>query len=840
MCDCSNIKRKCSGPLLIERDEFGVPMIFGGCREEEIWEALGYLQATDRLWQLFFFVEVGNGRAAAVLGPTLLNSDIQQRIFAYTAEELEQQFNCWTPGARSSYLAFVNGIQRRINEVNANPALIPLELRTLGITRVPLYTRNELLTEALFLLRMFVPSSTAQYQLTNLTLVRQLIARFGEVEGIARARDLIPAENEACPAVITENFNHLCKKCKKCKKCFRCNINDCDKCNKKRSKNNMYTKNFNNNNTNQNTNFKSDQLGNKFYAAELLSKEWAENEEILKKEGLFAKLGSFGVVVGKKKSANGNNLLLGAAQATFDFPQFFYEVHIDSESTGIHAHYFDITGVPWTFFGSFNNYGQMTLVGHLPTNDFLFESINNRVLNRREIIRVRGQPDVPLDVYRSTSGGWVFNQVDANTITTLRSVFIGKQLGALQNLYNHFHINSLKQFINNETNPQSTSDLMSFLALYSDNENIAAFHTGLWTDFNAPDSLQRRVPLGTFGTATVYNESAIRGPIYDINTEEGFYSSWNNIIKCGYPHVARPILGGLDRAYWIRNYILSKKCLTFDDVKETIVRVGRAGFFSFINNNEQNFLADLYVPLFKDLFYSIVQERPTLTRLQAVEFLRSYKGEKISGDLNNLVTGTSIDDRWILANLWLLRIILRIFGQAVLGTSYQIFVSTPTNLFPTGRRDNDFIMVNLLSRLLCTNCDKRVFFNWLGTLDIKAIIVESLDESLALLGGFGSLPWGANKRGIYNYRDAVLGVVHTSLQSNRSSKVYVLEFGKCGVVRQEGITPLGNIELVTGTRTAPIFDIHAFDQAPLFESFQLRRLPLFCEVEKKLCECACK
>jgi penicillin amidase len=65
----------------IDRDERGVPTVRASC-EEDLYFALGYAQATDRLWQMDVLRRRAAGTLSAVLGPSLVAEDTRWRRLA--------------------------------------------------------------------------------------------------------------------------------------------------------------------------------------------------------------------------------------------------------------------------------------------------------------------------------------------------------------------------------------------------------------------------------------------------------------------------------------------------------------------------------------------------------------------------------------------------------------------------------------------------------------------------------------------------------------------------------------------------------------------------------------
>ncbi|RYY25475.1 MAG: penicillin acylase family protein [Sphingomonadales bacterium] len=120
-----------SAPIEILDDPYGVPHI----RAQSIPDAYfgqGYVVARDRMFQIDLSHRREMGRLAEVCGPEFAAHDAAARLFHYqgdVAAELAQVPARYVECAR----AYVAGINARIDEVLANPALLPLEYAILGI-----------------------------------------------------------------------------------------------------------------------------------------------------------------------------------------------------------------------------------------------------------------------------------------------------------------------------------------------------------------------------------------------------------------------------------------------------------------------------------------------------------------------------------------------------------------------------------------------------------------------------------------------------------------------------------------------------------------------------------
>ena len=120
------------GSVTVRYDERGVPHICAG-NEADLYRALGYVQAQDRLFQMEMMRRLARGELAEVLGPKLLETDklfrslrIRERAADYVAH-MDHESATWK--ALQAYLDGINQYQA------GHPS--PLEFDVLGIARRP-------------------------------------------------------------------------------------------------------------------------------------------------------------------------------------------------------------------------------------------------------------------------------------------------------------------------------------------------------------------------------------------------------------------------------------------------------------------------------------------------------------------------------------------------------------------------------------------------------------------------------------------------------------------------------------------------------------------------------
>ncbi len=121
-------------PVSITTDTEGVAHI-SGRTELDVSYAQGYQQAREDLFALDIIRREGAGTLAEVLGEAGAQTDFQSRTFGFRrlAERTIEYYRENEPDLYASLVAFVSGVNRRIEEVLASEAPMPSEYASLGI-----------------------------------------------------------------------------------------------------------------------------------------------------------------------------------------------------------------------------------------------------------------------------------------------------------------------------------------------------------------------------------------------------------------------------------------------------------------------------------------------------------------------------------------------------------------------------------------------------------------------------------------------------------------------------------------------------------------------------------
>ncbi|MCS7000575.1 MAG: penicillin acylase family protein [Bacteroidota bacterium] len=128
----------CSHQLLrdsvhIYRNDFGIPHIIART-DEDAFLALGYVHASDRLWQMDFFRRIAAGRLAEILGPHFVVTDAFFRTLGleYTAERV--LWPALSPESKQVLQAYTRGVNLYIEH---HKKQLPFEFSVLGYLPTP-------------------------------------------------------------------------------------------------------------------------------------------------------------------------------------------------------------------------------------------------------------------------------------------------------------------------------------------------------------------------------------------------------------------------------------------------------------------------------------------------------------------------------------------------------------------------------------------------------------------------------------------------------------------------------------------------------------------------------
>lgn len=115
-------------PVTVYRDEFGVPVIEAHS-ERDLYRAVGYVMASDRLWQIDLLRRVTQGRLSEIFGKDFVETDLLMRTLRMTEKSLKILDSTENPDILTALEAFSAGVN---DYIEAHQDKLPPEFIILG------------------------------------------------------------------------------------------------------------------------------------------------------------------------------------------------------------------------------------------------------------------------------------------------------------------------------------------------------------------------------------------------------------------------------------------------------------------------------------------------------------------------------------------------------------------------------------------------------------------------------------------------------------------------------------------------------------------------------------
>ena len=175
-----------SADVEVLRDPFGVPHFFAQ-NNHDLYFAIGYVHAQDRLWQMDLVRRAGMGRLSEVLGPEALDIDRLFRVLGLRriARRSEEMLDDLT---RSALQAYADGVTEYIA---AHRGQYPVEFDIVGFEPEPWTVEHSLLVSRLMAWEL----NYARW----IDILRGLVT---ESMGPERARELYPEWSDGAPLIV--------------------------------------------------------------------------------------------------------------------------------------------------------------------------------------------------------------------------------------------------------------------------------------------------------------------------------------------------------------------------------------------------------------------------------------------------------------------------------------------------------------------------------------------------------------------------------------------------------------------------------------------------------------
>ena len=759
----------------------------------EIFEAMGYAVATDRLWQAETFRRSARGTLAEILGPDYLNQDILVRTTGYSEAELTAGFVALDEETKAIVSGYVAGFNRRIAEIFGNPALLPFEFAavagTLQVTPDTIlkpWTVEDALAWSAVMLRNFDPEAQKSGQLDNAELLQVLAdlypdnyaywIMFNDLRWTNDPDALTYIATGAQPATLRTSMTAFPRI---------------------ESLAGMPPMGI-----------AADKIGELYRAA----------DKNLKKIGAKVQMGSYAWAVAGSRTTTGNPMIYSGPQMGFMTPSIILEGSIRAGGLSISG--MAIAGLPGIVIGRTPHHAWSMQVGHAHTLDYYFEVAGALSLDRMETFKVAGQEDVTIPVWKSAHGPIInplpydpgsYDAAAQGPIVAYRYSHAGREFTTLGAYLDLARAQSVDQF------GAALEDVaVSQHFCYADRDgNIAYWMSGYDPNRTSADY---RLPQG-FPEFPVGEWLASRRPLSTVrNPAKGYVGGWNNKTSADYPGSANNLsyaFGPAHRAQVIEDYLSTHDNLTFEEVKGLALNIAATDSFGS-GGNPWVFV--------QSWFSAAVGADSTAERQAALDLLVSWDGHFVDGGSDHWASGMDRADAWVLMDAWIREVIRLTFQDEL---AYVVDSQEGTTLFD---KQPTHILFNVLLHGLNPASSIQNGYNWFANADsgapqtAEAIIVAALDTVLSRLG---ERPWGVGARGTIQYAHDMLGPMHSMPFSSRSTYAHVLEIGENGPVRIESMFPLGaSGDIRVGGGGVPVPGTNFLSMTPYYDYFNYRGFPL--------------
>ena len=788
-----------SGEVVIDRDDQGVWFITGpeDASTYDIFEAVGYAMATDRLWQMDLYRRQATGRLSEIFGDSQLETDVYMRTIGYSDGEIQAGFEAMAPESQDAVSGYVAGINRRIAEITdpaTGYAMVPFEYYALGKqlgVAAPLipefWTVKDVLAWTATMQRFFDPEALDTAQLENAELLMRLEARFGLLDALAMFNDLRWTNDPDAPTYIDYN---------------------------QPASDSLLTTSDSAVSTLQ-------------YKPEKAVKNMVDTRkkviDNLKKINAYVKMGSYAWVVSGDKTVSGDPIVYSGPQMGFEAPAIVAEGSI--RAGGLEVSGMTVPGLPGIIIGRTPHHAWSMQVGHAHTTDYYIEEPADVYLDRVETIKIVGADDINLPVFRSDHGP-IVNPMPYNPATyepTLENPLVAWK-------YAHwgYEFDSLTAFLKlaratsmYEFHQGLRQAAVSQHFCYADRDGNIAYWMSGRDPLRFPG--EWRLPQGLIaGIQLEWDARFVRPLSHDRNTSRGWYAGWNNKSSAAYPsgfNSIGNIYGPFHRTHAIYDYFDAKLDkggkVSFNEVRDLALNIATTDSFGR-GGNPWQFVADDFTKAVKKSGMNSVYK-------DYLKLLGHWDGHFVAGGQENWVAGTDRADAWILMDRWIKRVLELTFTDelGVLNSDGQLILNESKNL-----------LFNVLLHGLGSYSGIENNYNWFAnTIDPaapqtpKAIIVAALGDVVADLG---DQPWGLGKRRVITFDHSLLGTVWSMPFASRSTYAHCVAYGSSGPYRIESMFPLGESgDIRIGDLGGPVFDDNFFSMTPYFDNFLYRDFPLF-------------
>ncbi len=525
-------------PFSIKRNSFGVPLITAPT-VVEAFEGQGYADAQDRLWQMELSRRLSEGRLAAILGPSALESDESIDKTGYTKPEVLAEIAHQPASIQADIAAYCQGVNMYIKEAESDSSLMPDEFKKVGI-RPSDWTPYDSAAIAIHLFKLFGTGGAAnlrdwallQYLHLQPALKGHVLDVFNDIGWI---------NDPKSPTTVSDQDDLA-----KLPHPYFANPTDAQ----------------------TQAQLKELPAANIFQLLPAINVSLQKPSKMLAmKLGVPYRTGSYCIVVGKKRSQSGKPILLSGPQMGLTSPSIDHEDAL--HAPGLSVAGMDIPGVPGIAIGATRHiaWGITSGVADLvdtfayhskAPGTYEYNGAKRSLQKQTFVIQVKGQSPVTLVQYRTNFGPVVLNT--GAGIFALRSSYRGRELNMMTSLFGIYSANTVA-----EASQAVSTEPMSFNLFLADRTGNIGWRFCGRVPIRA-EGLDPRLPT----PATPQNNwrgfiSADQMP-HCLNPKSGIIYNWNTKPATWWSNGDTPVWGQIFRSSVI-GLALPSGTLTPQDVE---------------------------------------------------------------------------------------------------------------------------------------------------------------------------------------------------------------------------------------------------------------------------------
>lgn len=787
------------GEVRIVRDGYGVPHIYADSNFE-LFYGYGYAVAQDRLFQMEMLKRTTTGRVAEVLGPDYVDLDKQIRT-GFDPESIKRQLKALDRQDADIFEGYAAGMNAWLDEVATDPQRhLPAEYVSFDFTPTR-WTAYDVVMS-------FVGSIIHRYadfneELTNLSLVADLEKQHGRAQARAIFEATLPLIDPDSPTTVPLDSGAEVS--------------------------------GNNSSRHQDHLVLTTPITPPVPLARSASGALRPLPPAARQTYLDAVLSRTGLpgLAGRASASNvwlvSPDRMMDASGVLINGPQFGWTTPSYVYGVGLHGAGFEVVGntllaFPFLLFahngqigwGSTAGFGDLVDMFELKLNpenpgEFWRNGRYRKLTTRRELIQVRGAPDVEHLVYTSPYGPLVVRDLDANVAYAKHRTWVGHEV---ETGVAWVYLAKAQSFDDVRTQLSRMAANINFYYLDAEGQ-IGYTHSGLYPRRAAGHD--NRLPAK--GDGSMDWESMLdfsRNPFVH-NPESGFITNWNN----------RPAADWPNSDLWWRRWSRASRV---DELNNAIASRPRWSTDALWAVNRQASHADLNLGYLLDtLRTGFAEETPSALIESALISLEQWDRMWMDRDLDGYFDGAGP----AIMNTWLTDLNKRVLADD-LGEKHFVRYASPG--YPIAPIEAA-VAVSPGVKAIVANLDRSKsgtagydFFNGADPARVMAESFAAAVRDLAQHHGDDLAQWriaahpltfrAYNFRGVPQadpLREQLLPVI---MNRGSENNVFVARDGR---ITGEDVVAPGQSGFANASGTV---SDHFADQLPLYQNYQLKPLPL--------------